>query len=31
MREIKIKIPNFKFPKLRMKGIENIPEVNIKQ
>jgi len=29
MREIKIKIPDFKFPKLRMKGIENIPEVNI--
>ena len=29
MREIKIKIPNFKFPKIRMKGIENIPEVNI--
>ena len=29
MREIKIKIPDFKFPKLKMKGIENIPEVNI--
>lgn len=29
MREIKIKIPDFKFPKIRMKGIENIPEVNI--
>ena len=29
MRGIKIKIPNFKFPKIRMKGIENIPEVNI--
>jgi len=29
MREIKIKIPDFKFPKLRMRGIENIPEVNI--
>ena len=29
MRDIKIKIPNFKFPKIRMKGIENIPEVNI--
>ena len=29
MREIKIKIPNFKFPKIKMKGIENIPEVNI--
>ena len=29
MREIKIKIPDFKFPKIKMKGIENIPEVNI--
>ncbi len=29
MREIRIKIPDFKFPKIRMKGIENIPEVNI--
>ena len=29
MREIRIKIPDFKFPKLKMKGIENIPEVNI--
>ena len=29
MREIRIKIPDFKFPKLRMKGIEDIPEVNI--
>lgn len=29
MRGIRIKIPNFKFPKIRMKGIENIPEVNI--
>ena len=29
MIEIKIKIPNFKFPKIKMKGIENIPEVNI--
>lgn len=24
-----LKIPNFKFPKIRMKGIENIPEVKI--
>lgn len=29
MREINIKIPNFKFPKIKMKGIENIPEVKI--
>lgn len=29
MRLIDIKVPNFKFPKIRMKGIENIPEVNI--
>lgn len=29
MREIKIKIPDFKFPKIKMKGIENIPEVKI--
>ena len=29
MREIRIKIPDFKFPKLKMKGIEDIPEVNI--
>ena len=29
MRLTDIKIPNFKFPKIRMKGIENIPEVNI--
>lgn len=29
MREIRIKIPDFKFPKIKMKGIENIPEVNI--
>ena len=29
MREIRIKIPDFKFPKLKMRGIENIPEVNI--
>ena len=29
MRLIDIKIPNFKFPKIKMKGIENIPEVNI--
>ena len=29
MRLTDLKIPNFKFPKIRMKGIENIPEVNI--
>ena len=29
MREINIKIPDFKFPKIKMKGIENIPEVKI--
>ena len=29
MREINIKIPNFKFPKIKMKGIEELPEVNI--
>ena len=29
MRNINLKIPNFKFPKIKMKGIENIPEVNI--
>lgn len=29
MREIKIPIPNFKFPKIKMKGIEDIPEVNV--
>ena len=27
MRLTDFKIPNFKFPKIRMKGIENIPEV----
>ena len=29
MRNINLKIPNFKFPKIKMKGIENIPEVKI--
>ena len=29
MRLTDLKIPNFKFPKIRMRGIENIPEVNI--
>ena len=29
MRLTDIKIPNFKFPKIKMRGIENIPEVNI--
>ena len=29
MRLIDIKIPDFKFPKIKLKGIENIPEVNV--
>ncbi len=29
MRLTDIKIPNFKFPKIKMKGIEDLPEVNI--
>lgn len=29
MRILDFKVPNFKFPKIKMKGIENIPEVNI--
>ena len=29
MKLTDIKIPDFKFPKIKMKGIENIPEVNI--
>ena len=29
MKLTDIKIPNFKFPKIKMKGIEDLPEVNI--
>ena len=29
MRILDFKIPNFKFPKIKMKGIENLPEVQI--
>ena len=29
MRLTDIKVPNFKFPKIKMKGIEDLPEVNI--
>ena len=31
MRLIDIKIPDFKFPKIKFKGIENIPEVNVSE
>ena len=31
MRLLDIKIPDFKFPKIKLKGIENIPEVNVSE
>lgn len=29
MRILDFKVPDFKFPKIKMKGIENLPEVNV--
>ena len=29
MRILDFEVPNFKFPKIKMKGIEDLPEVNV--